>query len=212
MTNTVPQEFFQRHRLLPLEENDDYLKVGIQSEADHQILEDLRLALHKEIVTVDMKQEDLDAGLQRFIVDSSHLAEEQEEKDRLDVDLSQDLLADVADAPVIRQINSLFLQAMDTRTSDIHIEPYEKFTLVRMRIDGVLVETLQLLITRHNQLITRLKIMSQLDLAETRRPQDGRLHVHSGDRHIDVRVSTVPTIYGERAVMRLLEKDMKLYL
>ena len=211
MNNTVPQEFFQRHRLLPLEENDDFLKVGIQSEADHQILEDLRLTLRKEIVTVDMKQEDLDAGLQRFIVDSSHLEEEQNEQDRLDVDLSQDLLADVADAPVIRQINSLFLQAMDTRTSDIHIEPYEKFTLVRMRIDGVLVETHQLPKTRHNQLITRLKIMSQLDLAETRRPQDGRLHVHSGDRHIDVRVSTVPTIYGERAVMRLLEKDMKLY-
>ena len=77
MNNTVPQEFFQRHRLLPLEENDDFLKVGIQSEADHQILEDLRLALHKEIVTVDMKQDELDAGLQRFIVDSSHLQEEQ---------------------------------------------------------------------------------------------------------------------------------------
>lgn len=211
MSYTVPQEFFQRHHILPLEESDENFRVGIGPSTDCQLLEDLRLALGKEIVAVKMSQEELDSGLQRFIVGSSQLEAEEEEQGPSDVDLSQDLLADVADAPVIRQLNSLFLMAMDTRTSDIHIEPYEDFTQVRMRIDGVLVETHQLPRNRHNQLIARLKIMSQLDLAEYRRPQDGRLHVHSGDRHIDVRVSTVPTIYGERAVMRLLEKDMRLF-
>ncbi len=212
MAITVSQDFFQRHRLLPLEETDDYMRVGILVDASRQILEDLRLALRKEIIPVIIGNEELEAGLQRFLLDNTNLGDEDEDKEEdLDVDLSQDLLADVADAPIIRQLNNLFLKAMATRTSDIHIEPYEDFTTVRMRIDGVLHEVQEFPRARHAQILARLKIMSNLDLAETRRPQDGRLHVHSGDRHLDVRVSTVPTLHGERAVMRLLEKDMRLF-
>ena len=111
MSCIVPQEFFQRHHILPIEETETSMKVGIAVNADQQILEDLRLALSKEIFAVEMKQEELDAGLQRFIVDSSRLDDDEEKKAELDVDLSQDLLADVADAPVIRQLNSLFLRS-----------------------------------------------------------------------------------------------------
>ena len=128
----------------------------------------------------------------------------------LSLDASQDLMGDAAGAPVVRLLNAIFLQAMQSRASDIHIEPFEEESIVRMRVDGVLHETLRAPRSRHPQLAARLKVMAKLDLAESRRPQDGRLHVHSGERHLDVRLSTVPTLYGERVVMRLLEKNMEM--
>ena len=210
--SSVPQDYFQRHRLLPLEETDDFFKIGIHPNTPLQMLEDLRLTLRKDIIPIVMDPAELEQGLRRMMVEGEHLGETDAEGDGTkDVDISQDLLADAADAPIVRQLNALFLKAMETRTSDIHIEPYEDHTTVRMRIDGVLHEVHEMPRSRHPQIIARLKVMSSLDLAETRRPQDGRLHVHSGDRHLDVRVSILPTLHGERAVLRLLEKDKRLY-
>ena len=221
MSINVSKDFFQRHHILPLETTDEQMVVAIRPTTPREVLEDLRLALQLEIVPVVMQPEELDKKLQSFMVENANIDENEDEEGNkeLDVDISQDLLADVADAPIVRQLNAIFLRAMETRTSDIHIEPFEEFTSVRMRIDGVLHETNRIprkytengqKNDRHAQILARLKVMSNLDLAERRHPQDGRLHVHSGDRHIDVRLSTVPTIYGERAVMRLLEKNMKL--
>lgn len=207
----ISNDFFQRNRLLPMEETDDYIKVGIHSNTPRQILEDIRLMLRKEVCPVLLSQEDLEAGLRRMMVDNQQLSDDEENKEAGDVDISQDLLADAADAPVVRQVNALFLQAMETRTSDIHIEPYEDHTTVRMRIDGVLHEVHEFPRSRHKQVVARLKVMSKLDLAESRRPQDGRLHVHSGERQLDVRISVLPTLHGERVVLRLLEKDKRLY-
>ncbi len=208
----IPLEFWQRHRLLPLEDGPDLLTVGIHSGTPRQSLEDVRLILRKDVRPVLMSVEELEQGLRRLMVEGEHLGEaEQEEGAEVDVDVSQNLLADAADAPVVRQLNALFLQAMETRTSDIHFEPYEDHTAVRMRVDGTLHEVHRMPRSRHPQIVARLKVMSRLDLAETRRPQDGRLHVHSGERHLDVRMSVVPTLHGERVVLRLLEKDHRLY-
>ncbi len=212
LSTAIPLEFWQRHRLLPLEDGPEVLTVGIHSGTPRQLLEDVRLILRKDVRPVLMPVEELEHGLRRLMVQGEHLGEtEQEEGAEVDVDVSQNLLADAADAPVVRQLNALFLQAMETRTSDIHFEPYEDHTVVRMRVDGTLHEVHRMPRSRHPQVVARLKVMSRLDLAETRRPQDGRLHVHSGDRHLDVRMSVVPTLHGERVVLRLLEKDHRLY-
>ena len=117
-----------------------------------------------------------------------------------------DLLEAANDAPIIRMLNALLTQAAKDGASDIHIEPYERSSAVRFRVDGTLREVVQPNKALHAALISRLKIMAELDIAEKRLPQDGRISLRIGGRAIDVRVSTLPSSYGERAVLRLLDK------
>ena len=120
----------------------------------------------------------------------------------------EDLLEASADAPIIRMLNALLMQAARDGASDIHIEPYERHSSVRFRIDGTLREVVQPNRALHAALISRLKIMADLDIAEKRLPQDGRISLRLGQRAIDVRVSTLPGAHGERAVLRLLDKSL----
>ena len=119
----------------------------------------------------------------------------------------EDLLESADDAPIIRMLNALLTQAARDGASDIHIEPYERTSSVRFRIDGTLREVVQPNRALHAALISRLKIMAELDIAEKRLPQDGRISLRLGTRAIDVRVSTLPSAHGERAVLRLLDKS-----
>jgi general secretion pathway protein E len=119
----------------------------------------------------------------------------------------EDLLETSDDAPIIRMLNALLTQAARDGASDIHIEPYERHSSVRFRIDGNLRDVVQPNRALHAALISRLKIMAQLDIAEKRLPQDGRISLRLGQRAIDVRVSTLPNAHGERAVLRLLDKS-----
>jgi general secretion pathway protein E len=133
-----------------------------------------------------------------------------------DVDLSrmmqalpaiEDLLETSDDAPIIRMLNALLTQAARDGASDIHIEPFERHSSVRFRVDGTLREVVQPNRALHAALISRLKIMADLDIAEKRLPQDGRISLRIGTRGVDVRVSTLPSAHGERAVLRLLDKS-----
>ena len=119
----------------------------------------------------------------------------------------EDLLESSDDAPIIRMLNALLTQAARDGASDIHIEPYERHSSVRFRIDGTLREVVQPNRALHAALISRLKIMAELDIAEKRLPQDGRISLRLGSRAVDVRVSTLPSAHGERAVLRLLDKS-----
>ncbi len=119
----------------------------------------------------------------------------------------EDLLEAADDAPIIRMLNALLTQAARDGASDIHIEPYERHSSVRFRVDGTLREVVQPNRALHAALISRLKIMAELDIAEKRLPQDGRISLRLGQRAIDVRVSTLPSAHGERAVLRLLDKS-----
>ena len=123
-----------------------------------------------------------------------------------DLPAVEDLLEAANDAPIIRMLNALLTQAAKDGASDIHIEPYERSSSVRFRVDGSLREVVQPNRALHAALISRLKIMAELDIAEKRMPQDGRISLRIGGRAIDVRVSTLPSAHGERAVLRLLDK------
>ena len=125
----------------------------------------------------------------------------------LDMPAIEDLLESADDAPVIRMINALLTQALREGASDIHIEPFEQISVVRFRIDGSLRDVVKPKKAIHAALISRIKIMAQLDIAEKRLPQDGRITLRVGGKPVDVRVSTLPTGHGERAVLRLLEKE-----
>ncbi|MBV8037309.1 type II secretion system ATPase GspE [Roseateles sp.] len=124
-----------------------------------------------------------------------------------DLPAVEDLLEAANDAPIIRMLNALLTQAAKDGASDIHIEPYERASSVRFRVDGTLREVVQPNRALHAALISRLKIMAELDIAEKRLPQDGRISLRIGGRAIDVRVSTLPSAHGERAVLRLLDKS-----
>ncbi|HET7864333.1 MAG TPA: type II secretion system ATPase GspE [Burkholderiaceae bacterium] len=123
-----------------------------------------------------------------------------------DLPAVEDLLEAANDAPIIRMLNALLTQAAKDGASDIHIEPYERSSAVRFRVDGTLREVVQPNKALHAALISRLKIMAELDISEKRLPQDGRISLRIGGRAIDVRVSTLPSAHGERAVLRLLDK------
>ena len=120
----------------------------------------------------------------------------------------EDLLETADDAPIIRMINALLTQATRDGASDIHIEAFENTSLVRFRVDGTLRDVVRPKRALHAALVSRIKIMAQLDIAEKRLPQDGRIALRVGGRALDVRVSTLPTGHGERVVLRLLEKDL----
>ncbi|MDL5032645.1 type II secretion system ATPase GspE [Pelomonas sp. APW6] len=124
-----------------------------------------------------------------------------------DLPAVEDLLEAANDAPIIRMLNALLTQAAKDGASDIHIEPYERASSVRFRVDGTLREVVQPNRALHAALISRLKIMAELDIAEKRLPQDGRISLRIGGRAVDVRVSTLPSAHGERAVLRLLDKS-----
>ena len=133
-----------------------------------------------------------------------------------DIDLSrmmqslpaiEDLLETADDAPIIRMLNALLTQAARDGASDIHIEPFERQSSVRFRVDGTLRDVVQPNCALHAALISRLKIMADLDIAEKRLPQDGRISLRIGTRGVDVRVSTLPSAHGERAALRLLDKS-----
>ncbi|MGM9426891.1 type II secretion system ATPase GspE [Hydrogenophaga sp. MI9] len=119
----------------------------------------------------------------------------------------EDLLETADDAPIIRMLNALLTQAARDGASDIHIEPFERHSSVRFRVDGTLREVVQPNRALHAALISRLKIMAELDISEKRLPQDGRISLRIGTRAVDVRVSTLPSAHGERAVLRLLDKS-----
>ncbi|TAL60982.1 MAG: type II secretion system protein GspE, partial [Legionella sp.] len=121
--------------------------------------------------------------------------------------MSEDLLENQDDAPIIRLLNALFTTAIKQKASDIHIETYENRVIVRNRIDGILQEVLEIQRAIAPLVISRVKVMAKLDIAEKRIPQDGRISLHIGGHNIDVRVSTLPSNHGERVVLRILDKQ-----
>ena len=164
------------------------------------------------VVEVDQLEKAIVQSYQNINSDAAQIIGEFES----DVDLAslleempeiEDLLESADDAPVIRMINALLTQALREEASDIHIEPYETVSVVRFRVDGGLREIAKPKKAIHSSLVSRIKIMSQLDIAEKRLPQDGRITIRVGGKAVDVRVSTLPTGFGERAVLRLLDKD-----
>jgi len=123
------------------------------------------------------------------------------------INATEDLLSGNNDAPIIKLINGVISQAIKSRASDIHFEPYEDFIIIRFRIDGILKEILRQDSKIASVLISRIKIISGLDISERRLPQDGRVSLSLGDKSVDVRVSTLPSSYGERIVLRILDKQ-----
>ena len=166
---------------------------------------------HGRMQLIQLSHAELELAIDRAYAGSGGDAAQVVDEVESDLDLAklmsdlpaiEDLLESADDAPVIRMINALLTQALRESASDIHIEPFEQISVVRFRIDGTLRDVVRPKKAIHAALISRIKIMAQLDIAEKRLPQDGRIALRIGGKSVDVRVSTLPTGHGERAVLR----------
>ena len=211
----IPLSFAKRYELVPLVEEDGRVPVAIADPLNLQVIDDVRLLTGVPVRPVLASSEAIADALHTLYEQAQETAEEVIEdldSTRLtqlaeSIDETTDLLTATEDAPIIRLLNSLMFRAVKERASDIHIEPYEREVVVRYRIDGVLHNVLTPPKRVHAALISRVKIMAGLDIAERRTPQDGRIGIRLGEREVDIRVSIIPVANGERAVLRLLDKE-----
>ncbi len=214
-TETVPIQFLKKHKMVPLATADSNT-IAINDPLLFQPLDDLTMLLGWNGVKTVLAPSSAIFTAINFAYEISRDSPEQVMQDMHDDDpesiISEiedigDLLDDTSDAPIIKLVNLMFSQAVRGGASDIHIEPYQKRLLVRQRVDGVLYD----MFTPPNHiqaaLVSRIKIMAKLDIAEKRLPQDGRTEIRIADKVVDVRVSTIPTAFGERVVLRLLDKS-----
>lgn len=207
--------FAKERGVLILDGEADPVVIGARGEPDPWALIEARRAVNGPIVVDAMPAEAFERRLSE-IYSVEGISTEDFELTGDDGDLASlaeglpktaDLLDSENDAPVIRLINALIAEAVKVKASDIHVEPYEKTLSVRLRIDGVLREVLSLPSRMTPVLTSRVKVMARLDIAEKRVPQDGRISIALGGKTVDVRVSTLPARFGERVVMRILDKD-----
>jgi len=215
-TGLLPFSFAKRHGLLVTAIDDAGLEVVYRSAIDHHALLELQRHYHRPMRLRQVDDSEFDSCLQQAYEDQSNQTMESVEGlgDELDLDSvaqalaePEDLIENEDEAPIIRLINALLTQAIKENASDIHIEPFESRLVVRFRVDGVLREVLQPKRVLAPLIVSRIKVMAKLDIAEKRLPQDGRISLRIAGRAVDVRVSTLPSGQGERVVMRILDKQ-----
>jgi type II secretory ATPase GspE/PulE/Tfp pilus assembly ATPase PilB-like protein/FixJ family two-component response regulator/RNA polymerase subunit RPABC4/transcription elongation factor Spt4 len=217
----IPKEVCERNILVPLKKNGNELIVAMADPTDFNKLDDLKfitgltiqpvVTTQKEIIEklIDIYGEEdiLDESFIEVDIDDPTESIEiiiEEDDEHTDV---ADLLKATEQPPAIRLVNAIISDALRHGASDVHIEPKTKYTMVRYRIDDLLEDKLHIPMHMHMPMISRIKIMSDLDIAERRRPQDGRITVKTSARMVDMRISTLPTINGEKVVFRILDKN-----
>jgi type IV pilus assembly protein PilB len=210
----VDQNLITKHRVLPLVKRGKRLFLGVADPTNLQAIDDVKFATTLSIDPVVVEQDKLEDRINKAIeaVDTSMggLDDGDFDLETLDVGPAEDedevQKDDIEDAPVVRFVNKVLLDAIKRGASDVHFEPYEKIFRVRTRLDGVLSEVAQPPVILANKVCARLKVMSRMDIAERRVPQDGRIKMRlSKNRAIDFRVNTCPTLFGEKIVLRILD-------
>ena len=214
ISEILPYDFVRENDVIALLNSDGYEILSpnkISADLYHEIQRYLKSSFRFTICDSDTFNELLTTSFS-INSDSSDISEELSDEFDLQsfagsISATEDLLSGSNDTPIIKLINGIISQAVKSRASDIHFEPYEDKLIVRFRVDGILKEILSQDSKISSVLISRIKIISGLDISERRLPQDGRVSLSLGDKSIDVRVSTLPSSYGERVVLRLLDKQ-----
>ncbi|MDZ4851764.1 MAG: GspE/PulE family protein [Pirellulaceae bacterium] len=213
----VPESVARENKIIPVSETDDTIRVLISDPFDIETIEKLRFILNRKVDTAlapkehiqeainryygQTEGESADSMLQEFTDTQIDFTETEEDK------LSKDDQMDEESAPVVRLVHYMIQEAVQLRASDIHVEPFEDRVRIRYRIDGALVERDSPPRRLLGAIMSRLKILAKMDIAERRRPQDGRIKITVGEKELDLRVSIIPTNHGQSCVMRLLDKD-----
>ena len=191
------------YRVIPLEEDEKRLKLLAPEGYDPFLLEELRFLLEKEIDVVLVDENTFAQELQRRLAQEEVVVEGEEGE----AEALKDLLLEEDKSPAVSFVNSMLIKATTLSASDIHIEPYQDASYVRFRLDGILHDYMNIPLSLHESVVSRIKILANMNVAEKRVPQDGKIRVKVGGREMDIRVSSVPTVYGERVVLRLLDRS-----
>ncbi len=206
-TNIIPYLFAKENQVLPLEERGEKVLVATCYPFNIDSFEKLQLYLQKSVEFVYVSKEVLERAIEScFHQQPSDSVVSSEKKETVKSKEGYDLLEQTSDHPVVRLLNTFFIEAIRQKASDIHFEPQEGGLIVRFRIDGILQTRFHPSLEYKEPILIRIKVMAQLDIAERRLPQDGRMKLKMGEREIDFRVSTLPVVYGERVVLRILDK------
>ena len=216
LAEILPEDFLRKNTIYPVKKENNKLVVAMTNPTNVFLIDEIQMRAKQTIKPVLALKDEIEEAIRRFEDTKSSVT--QQNVDSIlselegDSDITEGEIEDIESglssesAPIIRIVNAIISKAIKMGASDIHIEPYMKIVRVRLRVDGVLMEIKQIPKSVSNPIVSRIKIMSDLDIAEKRLPQDGRFRIRSGGRDIDFRVSTLPTIYGEKIVMRILDK------
>ncbi len=217
LLSQVPLAFAKKNKMIPLYADDGIVTVAVADPLNIQPLDDIGLLLHRDVEMVLTREKNIIDAINLYYHHDTRAAEKvveemrEEEKERAEVyniaeEETEDLMDVAEKAPIIKLINTVIFQAVKERASDIHIEATEKDLKVRFRVDGVLYHRLTPPRQYHAAIISRIKIMAKLNIAERRLPQDGKIAIRVAGRDVDIRVSVIPTVNGERIVLRLLDR------
>ncbi len=221
VTKVVQEKLIRDHQTLPIYRRGNRLYIAVADPTNLQILDEIRFATSRQtepiLVEADKLSRVIDKALEAADT-SMDMGEDEDLEDLEDLEVAEEKEEDgaaveVDDAPVVKFVNKLLLDCMKKGASDIHVEPYEKFCRVRFRIDGMLTEVAKPPLALASKIAARIKVMSRLDVSERRVPQDGRIKLKlSKTKSIDFRVSTCPTLFGEKSVLRILDSSMSIPL
>ncbi len=208
-TALIPEGVARRYRALPIGERDGRLLVAMSDPANVYALDDIRTITGREVEPLVATAADVAAAIRKYSDVGGEVEQLASEaaaaaEDSVDMDVPS---AAVEDAPVVKLVHMLLTRAVNERASDVHIEPTEKDVRIRFRVDGVLHEVMRSPKNIQNGLISRLKVMADINIAEKRIPQDGRVGLKVGSIAVDLRLATLPTVYGEKVVIRILNKE-----
>ena len=217
----IPTEFAITNLVLPLDRMGQVLKVAVSKVPDIIFMDNLRKITGLDIVTVLSAESELKRAIEAYygntdlqeVVSSSEVDDVKQDyittKDETKLDI-ETTIAEAEKAPVVKLVDIMIRKALDDRASDIHIEPFQEKINIRYRVDGILYELPPPPRELHNAMVSRIKILSKMDIAEKRIPQDGSFALQYKGRKVDMRVSTIPIVFGEKVVMRILDKRLDL--
>jgi general secretion pathway protein E len=207
LPENVSLRFLKNYHVIGLSDSKEAVTVALMDPEDSFVLDSLRLATGKQIIAKVGLLSEIDAALEEQYAQNRPTIDKLSDEDSFDEEDLEHLKDLASEAPVIKMVNSIMQRAIEIKASDIHIEPFEQSLKVRLRVDGVLQEIDAPPVKSTAAVISRIKIMAKLNIAERRLPQDGRIKVQMLGKELDLRISTIPTLHGESVVIRLLDKD-----
>ncbi len=222
LLSLVPENVARRLNVIPIQKPDSkHIVIAMSDPMDTLAIDEIRMLTQLEVIVQVATISDIQKGLTSFYkmqmcVEEALIDIQRQDDTSEKIDELGSVLTEVTqetpsffstDAPVVKLVSSILEQAVKEKASDIHIEPSERNTLVRFRIDGTMFSSFEIPKNLHPPLVSRIKILSNMDISEKRRPQDGRILIKEGEKRIDLRVSTVPSIFGEKIVLRILDQS-----
>lgn len=207
----ISESLARRHMLIPVTKEEDQLTVAMVDPLNIYAIDDVNIATGLKVKPALALRSHIQTALDKYY--SNESAEKAVEDFTKEVgieeisEIEENMLNEVNNAPVVRLVDSIIQHAVRAKASDIHIEPYENKIRIRFRIDGELQEIMTSSKSTHSAIVTRIKIISKMDIAEKRIPQDGRVEMHVDNKDVDLRISVLPTVYGEKIVIRILDRS-----